>query len=267
MTLFRAASINLKPFEFYNFSTMYSPIQDGIDKTVQSVRYVQAKPPRNLCGLVHCFWELKTVADLPEDFHYHALPDACVNILFNQLDTNIAGVTALRTTSEVLNLGRSFHYVGIQFFPGVWQGNKEEITDRYVGSPYLGSLPLIQTSKRIAEFDFANKLSGLCDLVLWFIDKRLVTANAVTEKILTHLDEVGSVTDMAALTNLSPRQLQRTLNQTTGFTPHDLLKVLRMQQAFKKHYLDLYSDQSHYIHSFRKITGYTPIKYISKFYV
>jgi hypothetical protein len=99
---------------------MYRPIRDGIDKTAQSVQYTEAKPPGQLFGLVHCFWELKTERVLENDFCLHALPDACVNILFNQADTNIAGVTALRTTSEVLNLGRTFHYVGIQFFPGVW---------------------------------------------------------------------------------------------------------------------------------------------------
>jgi YesN/AraC family two-component response regulator len=41
--------------------------------------------------------------------------------------------------------------------------------------------------------------------------------------------------------------------------------VLRIQQSFKQHYLDLYADQSHYIHSFRKVTGYTPGAYLHKF--
>lgn len=55
------------------------------------------------------------------------------------------------------------------------------------------------------------------------------------------------------------------LKSATGFTPHDLLKVLRMQQSFRRHYLDYFADQSHYIHSFRKLTGYTPTKYRAKF--
>lgn len=244
---------------------MYSPIQDGIDKSVRSVQFSEAQPPSCLAGLVHCFWELKTVTDLPEDFHYHALPDACVNILFNQVDTHIAGVTALHTKAEVLNLGKSFHYVGIQFYPGVWQGQKEEIVDRYVGTPYLGNLPLIQTSKKIAELDFNRKLPILAELVEWFLKEKLITVNFVTEKILTQLDRIHTVTDMARLTELSPRQLQRTLNRMIGLSPHDLLKVLRVQQSFKQHYLELYADQSHYIHSFRKVTGYTPAKYTAKF--
>ena len=77
---------------------MYDPIQDGIDKTALSVRYAVEKPPANLSNVVHCYWELKTEAILAEDFCLHAVPDACVNILFNQADTEIAGVTALRTT-------------------------------------------------------------------------------------------------------------------------------------------------------------------------
>lgn len=244
---------------------MYSPVQDGIEKTVQSVRYAEAKPPSNLSRLVHCFWELKTESALPDDFCLHALPDACVNILFNQAATKIAGVTALRTTFEVLNLGKAFHYVGIQFLPGVWQGNREEIVDSFVGTPYLGNLPLIETSNELAKLDFFAKQSVLSELVQRLIDEKLVVTNVVTEKILANIDDIHTVSDMAAITGMSPRQLQRTLKKTTGFSPHDFLKVLRLQQAFKQGYPMLYTDQSHFIRSFRAITGYTPAQYFSKF--
>ena len=244
---------------------MYSPIRDGIAKTVQSVRYAEAEPPSHLSGLVHCFWELKTEAALAEDFCLHALPDACVNILFNQADTRIAGVTALRTTFEVLNLGRAFHYVGIQFFPGVWQGNRAELADRFVGTPYSGSLPLVETGDELARLDFHGKGAVLSALVERLIGAKLVMRNPVTEQILTHLSDIHTVADMAALTGMSTRQLQRTLRRTTGFSPHDLLKVLRLQQSFRQHYLESYADQSHFIHSFRKITGYTPARYAAEF--
>ena len=244
---------------------MYSPVRDGIDKTAHSVRYSQAKPPSALSGLVHCFWELKTTCVLTKDFCLHALPDACVNILFNQADTRIAGVTALRTTFEVLNLGKSFHYVGIQLLPGVWQGSPQEIAHSFVGTPYLGPLPLVETSNALAPLDFLAKQSILSALVQRMVGENLVVVNLVTEKILAHIDTMRSVAEMASTLGLSPRQLQRTLKKTTGFTPHDLLKVLRLQQSFKQHHLDSYADQSHYIHSFRKITGYTPTRYANKF--
>ena len=86
-----------------------------------------------------------------------------------------------------------------------------------------------------------------------------------TSAILDHIQDIHTVADMAEVARLSPRQLQRVLKRTTGFSPHDLLKVLRLQQSFKQHYLETYSDQSHFIHSFKKITGYTPAQYYRKF--
>lgn len=244
---------------------MYNPAQDGIEKSARAVLYEEARPSAALSRVVHCFWELKTTSVLTEDFHFHALPDACVNVLLNLAEPEIAGITALRTKYEVLNLGKSFHYAGIQFFPGVWNGDKDEIVDSYVGTPYLGSLPLVETSRRMIGKDFAEKKEALAGLAEWLVNAKIVVANPVVENILASLDDIRTVADMAAINGVSPRQLQRVLKQTTGFSPHDLLKVLRLQQSFKTHYLDLYTDQSHFIHSFRKITGYTPAKYFEKF--
>lgn len=70
---------------------------------------------------------------------------------------------------------------------------------------------------------------------------------------------------MAGIAELSPRQLQRNLKKMTGLTPHDFLKVLRLQQSLNGEDTWSYADQSHFIHSFRKATGYTPTKYSKKF--
>lgn len=244
---------------------MYDPIQDGMEKTAQSVVYRQAEPPEKLAELVHNYWELKTEAPLADDFFLHALPDACINVLLNQQDTSIAGITALRTTYEVLNLGRDFHYVGIQFFPGVWQGDLDETSDSFVGTAYQGDLPLIEASAVMVKTEFPDKLPVLSALVSQLLERKILAANPVTQKILANLDMIKNVTDMAEVTHLSTRQLQRRLKKSTGFSPHDFLKVIRLQQSFKQDYLDAYTDQSHYIHSFRKITGYTPADYYRKY--
>lgn len=244
---------------------MYRPVKDGIEKKVQSVRYTEAKPSGELPSLVDCFWELKTDTELEEDFFLHALPDACVNILFNQISPEIAGITALNTTFTVLNLGTTFHYVGIQFLPGVWQGSQDEIVDAYVGTPYVGNLPLIAVGNKMFGLGFLAKQEVLSDLVIQLIKEDVVVLNPVTEKILTNIDSIRTVGDMATLTDLSPRQLQRVLKQTTGFSPHNLLKVLRLQRSFSRGHMLSYSDQSHFIKSFRKITGYTPEQYARKF--
>lgn len=237
---------------------MYDPVKDGVAKTVESVVYAQEPPPAELDQLVHCFWELRTERELVDDFTLHALPDACVNLLFDLQDPRIAGVTQLHTDHTTLDLGRSFHYAGIQLFPGVWRGDPESTVDHYVGEPYEGDLPLVEVGAAAAVVEFASRSAVFSDLVERLIDAGLVAPNPVTAAILANLSEIRDVGDMARIAGLSPRQLQRTLQQTTGFTPHDLWKVLRVQQAFRHDYLLHYADQSHFTHSFRKVTGYTP---------
>jgi AraC-like DNA-binding protein len=244
---------------------MYTPVQDGIEKSVRSVRYIEAKPPRDLAELVYCFWELKTVTQLAQDFNLHAVPDACVDIMFNEIDTDVAGVTALRTQHEVLNLGKSFHYVGIEFLPGVWQGLRDDIAHQYIGTSYTGSLPLIEVNVQMASLNFVDKQLVLAKFVRQLANQKVVDLNPIMTKILANLDSARTVADMANITGLSTRQLQRILRRITGFSPHDLLKVLRLQQAIKQGYPMLYTDQSHFIHSFRALTGYTPAQYFKKF--
>jgi AraC-like DNA-binding protein len=240
---------------------MYDPVKDGVAKTVESVVYCESRPPHQLQHLVHCFWELRTETDLDRDFTLHAMPDACVNLLFNQLDTRVAGVTRLQTTHTTLDLGRRFHYAGIQFFPGVWRGDRNELIDHYVGEPYAGELPLIEVSDRAAQHDFAGKAAVFAQFVEALCDDGLVAPNPLTAAILQRSADIRSVADMAEAAAMSTRQLQRALRTTTGFSPHDLLKVLRIQQSFRRDYLLSFADQAHYTHAFRYVVGYTPAQF------
>jgi hypothetical protein len=42
--------------------------------TVESVIYIEARPPSAFDDLVRCFWELRTEEDLADDFTLHARP-------------------------------------------------------------------------------------------------------------------------------------------------------------------------------------------------
>lgn len=244
---------------------MYDPKGNGKDKAVQTVHFVEAEPPGHLRGIVHRFLELKTGAPLPKDYRFHALPDACTYIVFDQLNPAITGASQLRATSEEFNLGRQFHFVNIRFLPGVWQSSAEPLSFGMVDQPYQGDLPLLRVNQDLRALDFASQQPVLTSLVETLLDQKLLAPNPVTEIIFAHLDNIASVADMAEVTGLSARQLQRTLKRTTGFAPHDFLKVLRLQQSLNGNDTWSYADQSHFIHSFRKATGYTPGKYSKKF--
>jgi AraC-like DNA-binding protein len=244
---------------------MYDPKGNGKDRTVETVQFFEAEPPVHLRAVVHRFLEIRTLAPLPEDYRFHALPDACSYIVLDQLDRNIAGVTKLRASSEELNLGQTFHFTNIRFLPGVWQGDRQQISYGLVKHAYTGDLPLHELNQSLIGQDFAAKQATLSRFVETLVQRKLVLANPVTEKIFNHIDDIHSVADMAAASDLSPRQLQRVLQKTTGFAPHDFLKVLRLQQSLNGDPSLSYADQSHFIHSFRKATGYTPGRYSRKF--
>ncbi|MFK7838459.1 MAG: helix-turn-helix domain-containing protein [Sulfitobacter sp.] len=244
---------------------MYDPKGNAKEKAVQTVHFVEAEPPNHLRGIVHRFLELKTLGTLPEDYRFHALPDACAYVVFDQLDRRITGVSKLRATSEEFNLGRTFHFVNIRFLPGVWQTEHVALTHGIVDQPYAGDLPLLDTNLQLAGKEFAPQHAILTTLVEQLVANGIVAPNPVTEAIFQNLQDIASVADMAEATGLSARQLQRTLKRTTGFAPHDFLKVLRLQQSLNGEDTWSYADQSHFIHSFRKATGYTPGKYSKKF--
>lgn len=244
---------------------MYDPKGNGKEKAVTTVEFVEAEPPSHLRGIVHRFLELKTLGTLPQPYRFHALPDACAYIVFDQLDRTIAGVSKLRAESEEFDLGTSFHFVNIRFLPGVWQNKTEPLSFGIVDRPYAGDLPLLAVNNDLAGRSFGDQQAILTRLVERLLEDKMVIANPVTEKILHALDHIASVADMAEVAGLSPRQLQRKLKLTTGFAPHDFLKILRLQQALNGNDTWSYADQSHFIHSFRKATGYTPGKYARKF--
>lgn len=242
---------------------MYDPKGNGRDRAVATVEFEEAEPPDHLKGVVHRFLQIYTTAPLAEAYRFHALPDACTYVVFDQLDTSIAGVTKLRASSEELTLAQTFHYVNIRFLPGVWQGDGVEYG--MVNAPYAGDLPLADVNRRMVGKTFAEKQVSLSSFADRLVADGLIVANPVTEKIFAQIDDIYSVADMAEAAHLSARQLQRTLKRTTGFAPHDFLKVLRLQQALKDEPSLTYADQSHFIHSFKKATGYTPGKYAKKF--
>ena len=244
---------------------MYDPKGNGRDKAVQLVQFTESLPPEHLRGLVHRYIELRTDGALDQDYRFHALPDACAYVVFDQRDPSITGASKLRATAQEFNLGREFHFVNIRFLPGVWQTNRAPLTEGIIDQAYSGSLPLHAINQSLLGAEFEAQQDTLTKLVEQLAGEGVIAPNPVTDRIFQNLEDISSVADMASVCDLSARQLQRVLKSTTGFTPHDFLKVLRLQQSLNGNDTWDYADQSHFIHSFRRATGYTPGKHARKF--
>ena len=244
---------------------MYDPQGNSVEKAEQEVRFTEVPPPAHLRSVVHRFLELRTERPRAEPYRFHALPDACTYVVLDQLNLSVAGVTKLRASSEELDLGRHFHFVNIRFLPGVWNARAVPVSYGQIDDAYTGPLALSELNTALIGAPLDTQIQRLVAFVETLVADKVVTPNPVTELIFAHMDDVFSVADMAELAGISARHLQRLLKQTTGLTPHDFLKVLRLQQSLRGEPSLAYADQSHFIHSFRKATGYTPGQYAKKF--
>ncbi|MRG59159.1 helix-turn-helix domain-containing protein [Agromyces sp. CFH 90414] len=234
---------------------MYDPAGNATDKAGGDVVFEEALPPPSVLEVVHRFVSLRTGSRLASDYRFHALPDACTYVIFDQRDPRICGITRLRAASHELDLGREFHFTNVRLLPGTWAGDSAL---GMIDAPYTGDLPLIEFGARLHERGFVDQQAILVELIEWFADHGLVSPNPTTRRIFEQIDEIHTVADMARAACLSPRQLQRTMQQSTGFAPHDFLKVIRLQQTLRSADHSSYADQSHFIRSFRAATGYTP---------
>lgn len=236
----------------------YAPTGHGKKKGHEAVRFVEAEPPRHLRGIVHRFVHLSTNAPLAEDYRFHALPDACSYLVFDQLHPGVAGATRLCHVSEEFNLGRAFHFANVRLFPGVWQLQKHALATGQIRSRYRGELPFAECAQRLCGQDFALQQLILAEFVEVLMERKIIRTNTAMHRVLMHLDEIRQVSDMASVAGVSPRHLQRLVKDCMGFSPHDLLKILKLQMSLRGDVNGVYSDQSHFINAFRKALGYTP---------
>ncbi len=244
---------------------MYEPKGNSRDRSGEAVHFTEAAPPERMRGIVHRYLALRTPQPLDAEYRFHALPDACTYLILDQTRVEVAGLTRLQASAEELSLGRSFHFVNIRFLPGVWQGPRDQLGYGLIDRAYDGDLPLRALNESLSGQAFPAQQVLLDRFVEWLVAQGLVVPNPVTETIFRHMEDIHTVADMAAVCALSPRQLQRVLKKTTGFRPHDFLKVLRLQQSLLGEPSLSYADQSHFIHAFRAATGFTPGQYARRF--
>ena len=203
--------------------------------------------------LVCCFWELATGAPLPENFQYIVLPDACVDLVFD-LRRGEAVVMTPHITSQKIELGTDFRYVGIRLWPGVYRGELTQIIGGTLDIDELAGEKVSLVAARLLELTFAQQQAELAAMVERLAASGLLKNDAFTMQFIEFASKLHSVNDVARRLKMSERQLRRRVRQATGFSPRELLKIVNFQRTFAGDWTEIYADQSHYIHSFRQIT-------------
>ena len=82
---------------------MYDPIGNAVEREAQGVIFTEYAPPDHLRAVVHRFLHIRTDRPLLENHRFHALPDACTYLIFDQTNPDICGLTRLQASSKALS--------------------------------------------------------------------------------------------------------------------------------------------------------------------
>jgi AraC-like DNA-binding protein len=262
-------------------STEHRPIQPWVatSKTTATqsdgLHYREFAAPAGLEDIVHVVWSLTGAAPANEPVHYHVVPDACSDLVFDRHAGEGYIFGTVPEAKRVVTQGR-ISLVGVRLQP--------HLLPAYIGVPAL-QMQNQETSFKDASLAALNDLfecnvgedtrsfgareaAYLCEAVYPLLRPERVNIRArwLTQALLAG---GGSVDRAAHTTGFSARQLQRIAEQELGLTPKRLGRILRLQQTFPsvlvghKSFALIaadhgYADQAHMVREFASLTGYSP---------
>lgn len=263
---------NLKRIKKY-----YKPIQPTVPQNGNEILYSEIRSSIELEDFVYCFWQLKTLKKLDENFTYRVVSDGCIDVFFEMKKPVENFVMGFCKKYTEFSLGKEFNYFGIRFlptaFPILFDINAKLLSNQ------SNDLKKIST-------DFSNwigseiKLNNTFEEVILKISKKLIQMtmtikNEVDQRFLNSLylifQQNGYLDVEKDLnTGLSARQLRRHFDFYIGTTAKSFSNVVRFQhilnakpsiQSLKnnKLYLEIgFFDQAHFIKTFKAFYGVTP---------
>lgn len=243
---------------------MYQPIQPGIPRRLLSAVKYQEYRDRALASEVYCYWTLNTPASLRENFEYLVLPDGCIDLIFDLSRHAIpqgALVMSPATSSQRIDLGTSFSYLGIRLRPGSWALSPAAVIQAPTIVSTANGFDLLHAHARLLAASEDRRYDLLDELARELRSRAVVRVSHFMDYVTAISPR--SVQDLAEHTGYSRRQLQRRLYKAAGYQPHDFVKVVRFQHALQERSFDAYADQSHYIREHKRIVGMPPQHFLS----
>jgi AraC-like DNA-binding protein len=205
------------------------------------------------------------------------LPHPNIYLVFEDNRLTICGVSTGKFTRILENQDFAF---GIKFRPGGFRpfmhSSASSLTDRIVAANYVfgpdgDGLEAALISSRGKD----AMISAVEAFFLRYVpepDESVELADRLVGQIL-HQPQIKTVDDLADQTGLSKRSVQRLFREYVGIPPKWVIRRYRLHELIERleagdllNWSDLavdlgYFDQSHLIHDFRSITGYSPADY------
>lgn len=239
-------------------------------------------PSPELAGFVEHFWTVSW--DLAEPEIHEVLPHPSVQFAIEAGESRILGVWRGRFTTRLEGRGR---VLGTKFLPGGFRpflgGPIARITGRRLDPREVFGPGFADLEWRaLAEPDAAVALT----LVDRFLNERrpssgqpdpnVALVGRIAERVAAER-EITRVEQLAALSGLGVRGLQRLFAEYVGVSPKWVIQRYRLHEAADRIArgevtewaglaLDLgYADQAHFIRDFRRLVGQTPADYARQF--
>jgi AraC-like DNA-binding protein len=257
------------------------------------MRYFTIPPPDSLKPFVRCFWVLEhDFGEGENSYIYRSIADSCVEMVFhyraqfNELGYTgqprnwLSGIHFQTDRYTRFEANESFGIFGVYIYP--------------FAVPWLFKIPSEKTSNELLGLDTFFGFNGReleerimlaldnearVKILTKFLENCLLGARlrdntiAVAIKHVIHSKQFSTVSDLADTFNLSLRQFDRKFKEYAGFSPKTYLRLVRLNNAIKRHKSDKsltqiayecgYYDQSHFIHDVKAFTGYHPTFYFS----
>jgi AraC-like DNA-binding protein len=208
------------------------------------------------------------------------LPHPNIHVVFENDSAVVSGIQT-RKFSRLLE-GRS-QVFGIKFQPGGFRpflkSSVSSLADstvpanRIFGKAVDALTTMLASSRK--ESEKVSAANAFFRARLPGPDDTIALAGQLVARILAE-PNIKTVNDLATLTGISKRSLQRLFNDYVGASPKWVIRRYRLHELIEKFdsraqpnwaqlALDLgYFDQAHLINDFKSIVGYTPTQYQSQ---
>ncbi len=255
----------------------YKPIQPTVSGNDNKISYQEIKPNKEIENFIYCFWQLKTLKLLNQDYNYRVVSDGCIDIFFNHKQPTENFVMGFCRKFVQFPIGKEFDYIGIRFLPSVFPhlfgvdaktlSNQSQELHKILPhfSEWINSeIKPADSFENITKI-LNEKIDGFSKKQNIHYDHRFLDSLNLIFKKKGYLD-----TEKDLNTGLSPRQLRRIFNFYIGTTAKSFSNVVRFQhilsakpstQSLKENklYFDVgFFDQAHFIKNFKTFYGITP---------
>lgn len=238
---------------------------------------VREAPPPDLAPLVEYFWLLTWDLRGREPHRQQVLTHPSVHLTFiSDGRARITGIQRGEFTEEISGLGR---VVGVRFRPGGFRpfltAPVATLTDRFLAiEEVFGQPARAEADAIIAEPDIRVALES----VVRFLRDRAPAPDPTIDEVAGLVERISSdpsmlrVAELAELTGMSARRLQRLFAEYVGAGPKWVIRRSRMQEAAGRAAMpdqnwaalaaDLgYADQAHFTRDFTAAVGTPPAQY------